>query len=366
MAGQEHMFRKAALDKLSSPERLDVMMQITSPAGWLALTALGFVVFLIIVWSIFGWIPIKVNGQGILIRGGAVLAVTAETQGRLNQVTISPGDVIQRGQIIARVGQDELLSRIENQKALLLDAQRSSGVGNNAGMIAALQQKAAQQQELVNRGLLTRTSLLATQQQIASLQQQGVGQQSQIEQIKRNIKDLEAQALSASQVTSPYNGRVIEVVANVGDLIGPGARLVTLEELNAPIDTMLYIPAAEGKKVQPGMEVRVSPSTVKAEEYGFMIGRVTKVSDYPVTPEGLQRVLRNDALAQTLASAGAPIEVKVQLIPDSSTPSGFKWSSSKGPPIKVASGTLCSGAVVVQKKRPLSYVLPIFKSAIGG
>ena len=58
------------------------------------------------------------------------------------------------------------------------------------------------------------------------------------------------------------------------------------------------------------MEVRVSPTTVKAEEYGFMIGKVTKVSEYPVTPEGLMRVLRNDSLAQTLASAGAPIEVK--------------------------------------------------------
>jgi HlyD family secretion protein len=272
---------------------------------------------------------------------------------------------VQRGQVIARLAQDEMQSRIANQKALLADAQRSSGVMNNDGMIAQLRQKVATQQELVNRGLLTRSTLMATQQQLASLQQQGVGQESQIEQIKRNIRDLEVAAANASQVTSPYLGRVIEVVSNVGDLIGPGARLVTLEEMNAPIDTVLYIPAAEGKKVQPGMEVRVSPTTVKAEEYGFMIGKVTKVSEYPVTPEGLMRVLRNDSLAQTLASAGAPIEVKVQLIPDPTTPSGFRWSSSKGPPIKVASGTLCSGQVVVQKKRPISYVLPIFKSALG-
>ena len=41
--GAKGLFRKSALEKLSSPERLDVMMQITSPAAWLALAALGAV-----------------------------------------------------------------------------------------------------------------------------------------------------------------------------------------------------------------------------------------------------------------------------------------------------------------------------------
>ena len=37
MAGQ--IFRKTALEKLSSPEQLDELMKITTPKGWVALIA---------------------------------------------------------------------------------------------------------------------------------------------------------------------------------------------------------------------------------------------------------------------------------------------------------------------------------------
>ena len=50
---------------------------------------------------------------------------------------------------------------------------------------------------------------------------------------------------------------------------------------------------------------------------------------------------------------------------DAKTPSGFKWSSSLGPPIQIYSGTLSKGTVVVDDKRPISYVLPIVKKSLG-
>ncbi len=44
------LFRKAALDKLASPERLDVLMQVTSPQGWIALWTIGGILVLAIFW----------------------------------------------------------------------------------------------------------------------------------------------------------------------------------------------------------------------------------------------------------------------------------------------------------------------------
>ena len=84
-----------------------------------------------------------------------------------------------------------------------------------------------------------------------------------------------------------------------------------------------------------------------------------------MTPEGIARVLRNQRLADQLAGSGAQLAVKASLVRDPATESGFKWSSSKGPPTKVVTGTLCSALVVVEKKRPISYVLPILKQALG-
>ena len=121
----------------------------------------------------------------------------------------------------------------------------------------------------------------------------------------------------------------------------------------------------DGKKVRPDMEVLISPSTVKAEEYGFIKGKVRSVSDYPMSPEGLLRVLRNETLVKTLTGKSAPIEISVDLIDDASTPSGFKWSSSQGPPNPVFSGTQCTATIAVETKKPISYVIPLFRKVVG-
>ena len=50
----------------------------------------------------------------------------------------------------------------------------------------------------------------------------------------------------------------------------------------------------------------------------------------------------------------------IQLNPDSNTPSGIAWSSSKGPPFTVDSGTLANVAVTVGSEPPINYLAPIF------
>jgi HlyD family secretion protein len=359
------MFRKAALDKLSSPERLDVLMQVTSPVGWLAATSLAVVIVLVILWAVFGTISTKVSGTGLLLRGSAVLAVTSDTMGRVDKLLVSSGEVVDAGQVIATLRQDDLETRIENQLALLADLERQNEALSTEMFEQALLEKARSQRELVAKGLITRSALLATESEIQSLRRQAAGRLTEIDQLRRTIAELENRLAQSTQVVSPYRGRVLELMTDVGELIAPGSRLFTLEEIDEPIDTVVYVNAGEGKKVRPGMECRISPSTVKAEEYGFMVGTVAEVSEFPVTPEGLSRVLRNETLVAQMTAQGAPIEIKVVLAKDPDTPSGFKWSSAQGPPYPVFTGTLTTAQIIVEKKKPISLILPIFKSAVG-
>jgi HlyD family secretion protein len=90
------------------------------------------------------------------------------------------------------------------------------------------------------------------------------------------------------------------------------------------------------------------------------------VGDYPVTPEGVQAVVRNESIVKELMGSGSKIEIAVGLIPDATTPSGYVWSSSSGPPFKVEGGTRVNVSVVVERKAPISYVLPMFRGATGG
>ena len=107
------IFRKAALERLSSPEQLDYLMSITSPAGWLAISAIGVILFLIVLWGFLGRIPDKILGSGILIRGGAVYDVAAGNDGSVTQVLVKPGDEVLSGQIVATMSQTELDLKIK-------------------------------------------------------------------------------------------------------------------------------------------------------------------------------------------------------------------------------------------------------------
>ena len=95
---------------------------------------------------------------------------------------------------------------------------------------------------------------------------------------------------------------------------------------------IVYVPADRGKDIQPGMEVRIEPSSAKREEFGTMIGTVASISEFPVTPEGMAAVLHNDTLAKRFSGKGAPYAVVVRLQRDANAASGYRWSSGKGPP----------------------------------
>lgn len=61
------LFRKESLERLSSPEQLDQLIQIVSPKSWLPLVTLGSLVSLALIWSIWGRIPVTATGQGVLV-----------------------------------------------------------------------------------------------------------------------------------------------------------------------------------------------------------------------------------------------------------------------------------------------------------
>ncbi|HYN88956.1 MAG TPA: NHLP bacteriocin system secretion protein [Ardenticatenaceae bacterium] len=92
-----------ALERLSSPEQLDQLVRVTTPVGWLALGAVAALLVTGIIWGLTGSIPTKVGGRGILIRAGGVNTIVSTTSGQIDEVLVSPGDVVEAGQVVATV-----------------------------------------------------------------------------------------------------------------------------------------------------------------------------------------------------------------------------------------------------------------------
>jgi hypothetical protein len=91
MTDPNALFRKAALDKLSSPERLDVLMTVTSPRGWLALLTLAGLLGVLVGWIRYGSIPTRVEGQGMLIRGSFVPPATGSWSTSRSRIRTTSG-----------------------------------------------------------------------------------------------------------------------------------------------------------------------------------------------------------------------------------------------------------------------------------
>jgi hypothetical protein len=161
-----------------------------------------------------------------------------------------------------------------------------------------------------------------------------------------------------SDVLSLYGGRLDSVVVEKGMLVKRGQDVAVVKSAKKPLEAFIFVPGEQGKQIKKGMKVQVLPSTVKAEEYGYIEGKVTSVSQFPVTRDEMFLLLENQSLVDTLRTKDAQFRVDVKLHKNPSTTSGFEWSSSKGPPFTITRGTLCTANFVLGEERPFDLVLP--------
>jgi multidrug efflux pump subunit AcrA (membrane-fusion protein) len=167
---------------------------------------------------------------------------------------------------------------------------------------------------------------------------------------------------AGAKVISAYSGQVIEIQAGVESLVERGDAILSLEvheELGVnDLQAILYLAPADGKRIRPGMSVQLAPSTVKPEEYGYLLGRVISVGEFPATQQGMLQVLNNLELVKLLSTGGAPIEVRVDLVISPDQASGYAWTSPSGPPIELDSGTLTQAWITLSEISPINLLLP--------
>lgn len=455
---KQGIFRKVSLDRLSSPEQLDQLMTVTTPRAWFVLLAIGAILITAVSWGIFGSIPTKTHGQGILIKSGGIYNIAHIQSGQITDIRFEEGDIVKKGDVVARIDQQELVKQINDYKMELkqfeslgdenfdLDMENmSAGLnelyqldrslkeakadlkikeadyiriknGSNDDELknAKFQLEQAQIKEetdkrdfvdknkLYKNGAISKKELTQAKEQldVAKLdlkrltelvkqykseeyrstykaqvdqaelrvqlleEQLVVTKKIKITEAREKIKELQKQLELSANIVAQVDGRVLEVKVKKGDIISAGKELLSLVregDIIKDLEVVMYVAPEEGKRILPGMEAQISPTIVKKEEHGYMLGRVVSVSEYPATSQGMMRTLGNQDLVAKLSGQSAPIEIRIDLIRDESTMTGYKWSTPQGPPLIINSGTLCAGSVTVSKQRPIRMVIPLIK-----
>lgn len=393
------------------PDQLDRMVRVAPPLAWVVLVLLGSVLAGGLIWSVISTAPVKVGARGVLQGGGGLALVSAPDGGALHGLHVGVGDRVEVGLLLAEVAQPALDARIDtlrrrldqttSEHARLLafqarerdlrgpaDATRSEGLTRTAAALraqeTALLESLDNQRELRAAGHTTRDRVLALEADLAAVRQRiaenddtrialsvDAGEravqaerarleaEARIAVAASELAEAEVERAARSEVRAPISGRIVEVSATVGERVLPGTPLMRLaSDTGAGLAAVLYVPPGEGKNVRPGMAVQVVPSTVSMAREGFILAEVVSVSEVPTTREAVQHTLKNEALVDGLLTEGPPFEVRVRLVPDATTASGFAWSSHLGAARAVEAGTVVAGHVVVDRRRLISLVFP--------
>jgi multidrug resistance efflux pump len=259
-------------------------MSITSPAAWLALSALAIILFLIVLWGFLGRIPDSVSGRGILIRGRSGLRRHRGKRRIHHAGSSQTGDQVTSGQVVASMSQAELDLKIKTQEAQLKVLQTqdtdmsareeksdSAAIAdyqkeekalveaekNYRVQIQANQTEYDNQQALLQKGLTTQASvnkardnLYAIQLQLSDTQvkesqirteqikltreteTQKNDRTKEINKTKLQLQEYIEQREAGVKVICRYSGRVIEKLVERGSPVSAKDRVITVEAEN--------------------------------------------------------------------------------------------------------------------------------------
>ncbi|HEX9328917.1 MAG TPA: NHLP bacteriocin system secretion protein [Reyranella sp.] len=413
------VFRSEALRRLRSSDQLTERIDLIPPAMRMMVASLSVVVAAGLIWALFGVVPTRVTGQGVLLADGkAAHTVQPIVAGPVLELLVKRGDLVDTDTEIARVQQVSLQTQLDStetriavlqtdlaelKKAHELElAQLDTTVRRQKAVaeeqIAAGQVRAKGLQDILNadeslfaKGIISRLEVAQaradhdrTMLDIANAKARTVEIEALADTKRDNLAEIERQKQEridtlraeaarfrvdvsiGSLVRAPVPGRIEEIRVGQGDVVAPGTVIATIGRV-APdaFEVIAVFDNDMAKRIAAGMDVHVRPASVKKEEHGSMRGRVLSISELGISKAELNVILRNPQLTDSLMGTSAPLLAKVGVFLDKDTPSGFAWWGGQGPPYSVTRGTRVAVDVIVERRAPITLIIPAMRHLLG-
>lgn len=418
----EQPFRTEAVASATSVTVVEDALEVVQPPLMVLWWGLAALVIGLLTWSATSNVPIKIGGQGILLSAGGLTDIVSDTEGRVVEILVAPGDTVTVGSVVAVVDQAEQrllltaaegdLSDAEAARAEVLrfqerdaEADRAWRMAREEGLTQTLRSAQERLRLMIEReqvvrnlaaqSLATRDRAIGAQVELFVIRDQietvsndrrvlgldGAMRQTQREkdlmladqrvaQAARHVTTLNERIRRTGAVVSPFNGRVVEAKANTGQVVSRGGPLLTLVRSDVPgteaggLVGLIYVGAQDGKKLQPGMTVELSPATAPQQEYGYLVGRVVRVADTPASSAGMLRTLQNDALVNEFQRNQRTL-FEVNIVMERDERGELRWSAGNGPPFTIEGGTPVAMQATVRNVRMISLGLPALQRWLG-
>lgn len=402
---------KEKLKKLVSSEDLEQLMEVVGIKSWVALTASFAIILITLVWSVLGSIPIKISGNGQSQTEKGPYVVSAGINGTVQQVFVSPGQMIKADALIATLTNSTLALNIQLKETEIRNAKtdlemfKLTVAAENAARrqslekqidtasltIAAtdsrlpfLEEDLQSKIRLKNKGVLAPRDveeardalqkacldIQSAQSQIVALQaehsktyrqEEIVAKESGLTGLEDELQRLELQK-TRLEIRSKEAGRVIEVLVAPGDPINSAATVASIElplKKGESLQFLACFGAQYGDLLDTGLKTEIEVAGVDPKLYGYLLGTIKFISPYPVTTDELMTEIKNKEVVEFLKDDNKVVYMAtIELEKDATTLSGYRWSGKKGPPWSISPGTTATVVTIVEEKPPIVYVLP--------
>jgi HlyD family secretion protein len=209
--------------------------------------------------------------RGIVSGNGRIEAdeidISTKFAGRIAQMFVDEGDVVKAGQVVARMDTSDLEASLKKAESQVQGAQRAldevrANVAQQQSQLTLAHQEFDRTQTLVQRGFATKQLLDQRQQQVdgatAALNAANF-RAAQTERVLDAVThDVELYKVNIADNTlrAPRDGRIQYRIANVGEVLPAGGKVLTMLDLSY-VYMDIYLPTAEVGKAKIGDDARI-------------------------------------------------------------------------------------------------------------
>lgn len=236
----------------------------------------SIVAAIVVLVSIAGWLLWQYFQKpalpsGIAYGNGRIEAVqidiSTKISGRVESITAQEGDLVAVGQVVAKIETNQLRAQLLNAEADVASAQSlvasaQASIAQTKAQQLLAEQEMTRSQELVKKHLSSKedfdtkvSQLAVAKANVEAAQATLVSKQRNVDAAQANVTEIQTQIDDATLV-SPSIGRVLYRLAEPGEVLGSGGKVLTLLNLN-DIYMEFFLPAAQVQRVSLGAEARI-------------------------------------------------------------------------------------------------------------
>lgn len=193
--------------------------------------------------------------------------ISTRLAGRVSEIAVREGDLVQAGDVLAVMDTVELEAQKARSEAAVASAEAAvtvarAGVTEAEARLALAESELARAETLSERDVVSRENLdiRRTEAQLAAAglaaaKAQVSAQERAVEAETASLREIEAR-IADSTLHSPAAGRVLYRLAQPGEVLGSGGKVLTLVSLG-DVYMEFFLPASAAPRVRLGDEARI-------------------------------------------------------------------------------------------------------------